>query len=70
MEDKSLEQVSENNLKECPFCESQELREVTNFIVKNSIVTTEIICISCLSCGCDGPKKLYVGNAVEAWNRI
>jgi Lar family restriction alleviation protein len=58
------------SFRECPFCGGSELRLVRiptiyhdsgDFKLLNSFV-------SCLICGAEGPKSIYVDDVGKAWN--
>ncbi len=56
-----------DNLKPCPFCNSDNLRVSKNF--KNDGKLTMINCfVCCEDCGANGPTIVYVEDPIKAWN--
>lgn len=51
------------NLKPCPFCGSLDLKVTP---IAGQIAGSYILC---LKCGCNGPYKEHVSDAIEAWNK-
>jgi len=56
-----------DELKPCPFCGSEDLRESKNpFINDQKILSFETIYISCKTCGSQGPIKDF--SELKTWN--
>lgn len=53
-----------NELKPCPFCKESEF--ITLRFEK--LFDMEFYYVSCRICGARGPRNLYKGKAIEAWN--
>ena len=60
--------MKDHKLSPCPFCLSNFLRIPKNFnIVEGKLVGTSS-CVSCQTCGADGPSCRYVDDVIKAWN--
>jgi Lar family restriction alleviation protein len=59
-----------DELKPCPFCGSDKIRESKDFkITKNEELRIITTCVKCTYCGCNGPTIAYVEDTILAWNK-